>query len=109
VTSTDETWPIVHAEQAHALARTGQTIVNAPDAMIFKLYVDDEPLYLPTARLYPYRRVLDMRAGTLARELVWTTPAGKHVRVRSCRAVRGRLELSLSWRARRSRAVAWLA
>ena len=82
-----ETWPIVHAEQAHGLARTGQTIVNAPDATIFKLYVDDEPLYLPTARLHPYRRVLDMRAGTLARELVWTTPAGKHVRVRSCRAV----------------------
>ena len=26
-----ETWPIVHAEGAHALARTGQTIVNVPD------------------------------------------------------------------------------
>ena len=46
-----ETWPIVHAEDAHALARIGQTIVNVPDATIFKLYVDDEPLFLPTARL----------------------------------------------------------
>lgn len=82
-----ETWPIVHAEQAHGLAQTGQTMVNVPDATIFKLYVDDEPLYLPTARLHPYERVLDMRAGTLTRDLVWATPAGKHVRVRSCRAV----------------------
>lgn len=82
-----ETWPITYAEQAHGLARTGQTIVNVPDTTIFKLYVDDEPLYLPTARLHPYHRVLDMRAGTLTREFVWTTPAGKHVRVRSCRVV----------------------
>ena len=82
-----ETWPIMHAEGAHALARTGQTIVNVPDATILKLYVDDEPFYLPTARLEDYRRVLDMQAGTLARELVWATDAGKHVRVRSRRIV----------------------
>ena len=82
-----ETWPIMHAEGAHALARTGQTIVNVPDATILKLYVDDEPFYLPTARLEDYQRILDMRAGTLTRELVWATDAGKHVRVRSRRLV----------------------
>src|SRR5208337_3599760 len=71
-----ETWPIVHAESAPALARTGQTIVNVPDATILKLYVDDEPFYLPTARVHDYARVLDMRAGTLPRELVWATDAG---------------------------------
>ncbi|HZD68631.1 MAG TPA: glycosyl hydrolase family 65 protein [Actinomycetes bacterium] len=82
-----ETWPIVYAEQAHALAQMGQTIVNVPDTTIIKLYVDDEPLFLPTARLHGYARVLDMRAGTLTREFVWATPAGKHIRVRSCRIV----------------------
>src|SRR6266545_3079066 len=82
-----ETWPIVHAEEAHALARVGQTIVNAPDTTIFKLYVDDEPLFLATARVRDYRRVLDMRAGTLTREFVWALASGKHVRVRSCRLV----------------------
>ena len=82
-----ESWPIVHAEGAHALARRGQTIVNVPDATIIKLYVDDEPFFLPTARLDDYERVLDMRAGTLTRDLVWATGAGKHVRVRSCRIV----------------------
>jgi alpha,alpha-trehalose phosphorylase len=82
-----ETWPIMHAEGAHALARTGQTIVNVPDATILKLYVDDEPFYLPTARLEYYQRILDMQAGTLTRELVWATDAGKHVRVCSRRIV----------------------
>ncbi len=82
-----ETWPIVHAEGAAGLARTGQTIVNVPDATIIKLYVDDEPLYLPTAQIPEYARVMDMRAGTLSRDLVWATDAGKHVRIRSCRIV----------------------
>jgi alpha,alpha-trehalose phosphorylase len=82
-----ETWPIVHAERAPALARTGQTIVNVPDTTIIKLYVDDEPFYLPTAQVHDYARVLDMRAGTLTRELVWATDAGKRVRIRSRRIV----------------------
>ena len=82
-----ETWPIVHAEEAPALARTGQTIVNVPDTTILKLYVDDEPFFLPTARIFDYSRVLDMRAGTLARGLLWATDGGKHVRIRSRRIV----------------------
>jgi len=82
-----ETWPIVHAEGAFGLAETGQTIVNVPDATILKLYIDDEPLYLPVARMQEYRRVLDMRDGTLRRDLLWSTPSGKHVRVRTRRFV----------------------
>ncbi len=82
-----ETFPIVHPEEATALARKGQTIVRVPDTTILRLYVDDEPLFLPTARLGDYARVLDMRAGTLTRELIWATAAGKHVRVRTCRLV----------------------
>jgi alpha,alpha-trehalose phosphorylase len=82
-----EQWPILHAEEAYGLARTGQTIVNVPDATTLKLYVDDEPLFVDTARMRQYARVLDMRAGTLTRELVWETAAGKQVVVRSCRIV----------------------
>ena len=82
-----ETWPIVHAEDAYGLARTGQTIVNVPDATVLKLYVDDEPLFLPVARMPEYERALDMRDGTLTRDLLWSTPSGKHVSVRSRRLV----------------------
>ena len=82
-----EKWPIFHAEEAFGLARTGQTIVNVPDATVFRLHVDDEPLFIANARMKHYTRTLDMRAGTLTRELLWQTPAGKQVIVRSCRVV----------------------
>jgi alpha,alpha-trehalose phosphorylase len=82
-----ETWPIIHAEDAYGLARVGQTIVNVPDATIIELYVDDEPLFIPTARMPEYRRILDLRNGVLTRELLWATPSGKHARLRSTRLV----------------------
>ena len=82
-----ETWQIVHAEEAYGFAKTGQTIVNVPDTSIVKLYVDDEPLYLPTARLTDYERTLDFRRGVLSRDMNWSTPSGKQVRVRSKRIV----------------------
>ena len=41
-----EIWDIHHPENAYGFARTGQTIVNVPDAKLMKLYVDDEPLLL---------------------------------------------------------------
>lgn len=82
-----ETWPIVYAEEAYGFARTGQTIVNAPDSKIIKLYVDDEPFYLPTANLLQYERALDMQNGTLDREVLWQTPSGKQVLIRSRRLV----------------------
>ena len=82
-----ETWPIHHAESAFAFAKTGQTIVNVPDAKTMKLYVDDEPLLLAEADLDHYERVVDFRSGRSHRELIWKTPAGNRVRVRSERMV----------------------
>lgn len=82
-----ETWPIRHAESAYGFASTGQTIVNVPDSKTMKIYVDDEPLLLAMADLASYERVLDFRAGTLRRSLVWRTPAGKRVRIASTRMV----------------------
>jgi trehalose/maltose hydrolase-like predicted phosphorylase len=82
-----ETWKMHHAEEAFGLARTGQTIVSVPDATVIKLYVDDEPLFLPTARLHHYERVLDLRSGVLTRELTWATAGGRQVVVRSSRLV----------------------
>ncbi|GAA1826383.1 glycoside hydrolase family 65 protein [Agromyces salentinus] len=82
-----ETWPIRHAEEAFGFARVGQTIVNAPDAKILRLYVDDEPLVLATAELLDYERRLDFRQGALSRSIEWRTPSGKRVRITSRRMV----------------------
>ncbi len=82
-----ETWPIRHAEGAYGFARTGQTIVNVPDAKLMKVYVDDEPLVIGMADLEEYERSLDFRDGVLRRHLVWRTPSGKRVRIDSTRMV----------------------
>ena len=82
-----ESWPIVYGEEAFGFAKTGQTIVNVTDSKIIKLYVDDEPFSLSTANLLSFERVLDMKAGTLNRELVWETPSGKKVAIKSRRLI----------------------
>ncbi|GAA3643818.1 glycosyl hydrolase family 65 protein [Microbacterium awajiense] len=74
-----ETFPIRHAEQAYGFAEVGQTIVNAPDAKVMRVYVDDEPLSFDVADIREYERVLDMREGVLRRHVRWQTPSGKDV------------------------------
>lgn len=82
-----ETSQIEYAEQAYGYAKTGQTIVNVADSKTIKLYVDDEPFYLPTAHLSKFERALDMRSGTLDRDVLWETPSGKQISIRSRRLV----------------------
>ncbi|MBW2371146.1 MAG: glycoside hydrolase family 65 protein [Deltaproteobacteria bacterium] len=82
-----ETWPIAHAEEAYGFAKTGQTLVNAPDAKRMRLYVDDEPFSLRHANLKGYERVLDMRTGILHREILWELASGKLVSIKSRRLV----------------------
>jgi alpha,alpha-trehalose phosphorylase len=82
-----ESWQITYAEMAYGFAKTGQTIVGVPDGKIIRLHVDDEPFYLPTANLLSFERILDMRNGTLTRDVLWETPSGKQVSIRSTRVV----------------------
>jgi alpha,alpha-trehalose phosphorylase len=82
-----ETRPIVYGEDAYGFARTGQTICNVTDSKIIKLFVDDEPFWLPSAHLLKYDRRLNMKSGTLDREILWETPTGKQVSITSRRLV----------------------
>ena len=82
-----ESWPIVYGEEAFGYAKTGQTMLNVTDSRIIKLYVDDEPFVIYKANLIEYERALNMKEGTLDRQLVWETPSGKKVAIRSRRMV----------------------
>jgi alpha,alpha-trehalose phosphorylase len=82
-----ETWPIPYGERAFGFATTGQTIVNLPDGKLIRLYVDDEPFELGSARIIRFERALDMRAGTLDRQVLWETPAGRQLLIESRRLV----------------------
>lgn len=82
-----ETRPIIYGEDAYGFARTGQTIFTVTDSKIIKLFVDDEPFWLPNANLLSYDRRLNLKSGTLDREILWETPSGKQVLIASRRLV----------------------
>ncbi len=79
--------PIQYPEEGYGFPRFGQTIVYVPEAKIIRLYVDDEPFDVARAAVDRFERVLDMRAGTLTREVEWTTPRGKRLRLKTTRLV----------------------
>ena len=81
-----ETHPILYGEEAYGFAKTGQTICNVTDTKTIKLFVDDEPFWLPHGNLLRYDRRLNMRSGTLDREILWETPR-KQVLITSRRLV----------------------
>ena len=81
------TWPIRYPEAAFGFATVGQTIINVPDARTVRLAVDGERLEFDDVRISEYERSLDFRDGVLRRSFVWTTTAGKRVRVKSSRFV----------------------
>lgn len=94
-----EVRPLPYAEAGYGYPEAGQTVVNVVDGKPIRLLVDDEPFDLRYGTTHSHTRRLDLRAGTLTRETVWTSPGHDRVRVRSTRLV------SLSQRA--VLAVAW--
>ncbi|MFO8088642.1 MAG: beta-phosphoglucomutase family hydrolase [Desulfatiglandaceae bacterium] len=82
-----ETTPIVYAETAYGFAETAQTMLNVIDAKLMRLFVDDEPFNLKHANLLGFERILNMWEGRLERRVLWETPAGKRVEIRSIRMV----------------------
>jgi alpha,alpha-trehalose phosphorylase len=79
--------PLPYAEAGYGYPESGQTVINVTNGKIIRLLVDDEPFDARYGTLVSHRRVLDLRAGVLRREAVWTSPAGRTVRVRSVRLV----------------------
>jgi alpha,alpha-trehalose phosphorylase len=79
--------PLPHAEAGYGYPEEGQTVVDVTNGKLIRLHVDDEPFDVRYGELRSHERVLDLRAGTLARDVEWVSPAGRAVRVHSTRLV----------------------
>src|SRR5450755_3038988 len=79
--------PLAYAEAGYGFPESGQTVINVTNGKIIRLLVDDEPFYIRYGTLHKHTRTLDMRAGTLTRNVTWTSPAGHTVNVTSVRMV----------------------
>jgi alpha,alpha-trehalose phosphorylase len=79
--------PLPYAEAGYGFPESGQSIINVTNGKLIRLLVDDEPFDVRYGELRSHERVLDLRAGTLHRELEWVSPANDKVKVRSIRLV----------------------
>jgi alpha,alpha-trehalose phosphorylase len=78
---------ITYGELAYGFPRVGQSILNCPDGTIIKLFVDGEPFEPTEADVLSFHRSLDFKVGELNREVVWATPGGRCMRLRTSRLV----------------------
>ncbi|MGI5236515.1 glycoside hydrolase family 65 protein [Dactylosporangium sp. CA-139066] len=79
--------PLPYAEAGYGFPEEGQSILNVTNGKVFRLLVDDEPFDVRYGVLHDHQRVLDLRAGTLQRDVEWTSPAGQRIKVRTTRLV----------------------
>ena len=82
-----ENRPLPYAESAYAFPDMGQTVINVTNGKIIRLLVEDEPFDIRYGVVRSHTRKLDLRAGTLSRNVVWTSPAGHTVEISSVRLV----------------------
>ena len=79
--------PLPYAEAGYGYPEQDQVVVNVTDAKVIRLLVDDEPLDIRYGDLHSHSRELDFRTGLLKRDLDWSTPTGRRVKVSSTRLV----------------------
>lgn len=58
-----------------------QSLLNLPNCKIIKLMIEDEVFDMRTGAVEGYRRSLNMKEAVLYRELIWTSPKGKKVKI----------------------------
>ncbi|HEX2191582.1 MAG TPA: glycosyl hydrolase family 65 protein [Acidimicrobiales bacterium] len=79
--------PLPYAEAGYGYPESGQSLINVTNGKLLRLLVDDEPFDVRYGTLESHDRTLDLRAGTLTRDVHWVSPAGQAARVRSVRLV----------------------
>jgi len=79
--------PLPYAEGGYAYPESGQTTINVTNGKLIRLLVDDEPFDVRYGKLQEHERELDLRDGVLRRSVLWTSPAGRTVKITSVRMV----------------------
>src|ERR1035438_8852438 len=79
--------PLPYAEAQYGSPESGQTIINVTNGKIMRLLVDDEPFDIRYGEVQSHERELDLRNGVLRRNVIWSSPAGRTIKVSSVRMV----------------------
>ena len=79
--------PLPYAESGYGYPESGQTVIDVTNGKLIRLLVDDEPFDVRYGKLESHERELDLRDGVLRRNVRWTSPAGRTIKVSSMRMV----------------------
>jgi alpha,alpha-trehalose phosphorylase len=79
--------PLPYAEPGYGYPESGQTVINVTNGKLIRLLVDDEPFDIRYGKVLSHERELDLHNGVLRRDVRWTSPAGRTVKVSSVRMV----------------------
>ncbi|MPV37265.1 glycoside hydrolase family 65 protein [Georgenia subflava] len=82
-----ETHPLSYPEGGYGHPERGQAMISVADGTPVRLLVDGRPLDVREAEPDVHSRTLDLRAGTLDRQVRWTAPSGTTLEVRTRRLV----------------------
>lgn len=82
-----EEHPMPYAEDGYGYPETGQTVINVPNGQLIRLLVGDEPFDVEHGAVHTHTRRLDLRDGTLHREVDWESAEGRRVHITSTRLV----------------------
>ena len=82
-----EMHPLPYAEAAYGYPESGETVINVTNGKLIRLNVEDEPFDVRYGTVQSHERELDLRNGVLRRNVRWTSPSGRTVKVSSVRMV----------------------
>src|SRR5437868_2645288 len=82
-----ETRPLPYAEAGYGYPESGQSVINVTNGKLIRLLVDDEPFDLRYGEVVHHERLLDLKRGTLRRDVEWAAPSGTRIRISSTRLV----------------------
>lgn len=82
-----ESEDIRYGELAYAYPQKSQTMLNVANAKTIRLWLEDEEFSMFTGKLEADRRTLNMRDGILVREIIWESPKGRRIALKSTRLV----------------------
>ncbi|CAI3545659.1 glycoside hydrolase family 65 protein [Clostridium neonatale] len=72
---------IKYGEWNFGFPTESQSLLNLPNCKIIQLMIDDELFNMRSGKVESYKRTLHMDEGVLSRELVWTSPKGKKLKI----------------------------
>lgn len=80
-------YPYVYNWRRPGYPARGHSMLNVADYSIIHLTIDGEDFSMDTGTVRDYSRILDMRTGVLTRNLEWTSPNGKTIRIEAERFI----------------------